>query len=157
MQAGELHWRETYYVFFPSERRPTSKALRAALERLGGRLVLQNLEEDEEGRFESILIEAPDDHAALEISYESGESVIEQSVQLAKQLKNDLDREQLAGLVRADARLDIMHFEHIHEDEEFEEDEDEILDPGCLLLVVGALAELTHGLPIDPASGAVVL
>lgn len=157
MQDGELHWRETYYVFFPAERRPSLKAIRDALEGLGDRLVLENLEEDDEGRFESILIEAPDDHAALEISYEAGEIVMEQSVQLAKQLQSDLDGEQLAELMRADARLDIMHFEHIREDEDFGDDEDEILDPGCLLLVVATLADLTDGLPIDPASGAVVL
>jgi hypothetical protein len=159
MQAGELHWRETYYVFFPAERRPSSQAMRKALEHLPGRFVLQNLEEDEEGGFDSILVEAPDDHAALEISYEAGESVVEQSLQLAKQLKADLEGPQLADLMRADARLDIMHFEHVHQRDEYadEEDEDEILDPGCLLLVVAALAELTDGLPIDPASGAVVL
>jgi len=157
MQDGELHWRETYYVFFPSNRRPKSKAMREALKQLSNRFVLQNLEEDGEGGFESILIEAPDDHAALEISYEAGESVIEQSVQLAKQLQSDLDGEQLAELIRADARLDIMHFEHVREEDDFGDEEEEILDPGCLLLVVAALADLTEGLPIDPASGAVVL
>lgn len=158
MQAGELHWRETYYVFFPSERRPQAKVMQKSLEELSNRFVLQNLEADDEGRFESILVEAPDDHAALEISYEAGESVIEQSAQLAKQLKNELDKQQLSELMRADARMDIMHFEHIREEDDFADDEEEeILDPGCLLLVVGALADLTEGLPIDPASGAVVL
>jgi hypothetical protein len=81
-------------------------------------------------------------------------------VQLAKQLKGDLTSEQLAVLTRADARMDIMHFEHVRPDDDWadeDEDEDEMLDPGCLLLVVGALAQLTKGLPIDPASGAVVL
>jgi hypothetical protein len=158
MEPGELHWRETYYVFFPASRRPKSEAIKKALTRLSDRFVLQNQEQDDEGRFESIVVEAPDDHAALEISYEAGESVVEQSVQLAKQLKSDLDQKQLAELLHADARLDIMHFEHIKDEDEFgDEDDDENLDPGCLLLVVAALAELTKGLPIDPASGAVVL
>jgi hypothetical protein len=162
MEPGELHWRETYFVFFPANRRPKSEAIKKALGRLSNRFVLQNLEQDDEGAFESIVIEAPDDHAALEISFEAGESVVEQGAQLAKQLKDDLNREQLAELTRADARLDIMHFEHVHGEDGFDEgedddDEDEILDPGCLLLVVAALAELTGGLPIDPASGAVVL
>lgn len=158
MEAGELHWRETYYIFFTADRRPTSQAMRKALKDLSDRFVLQNLEQDEEGGFESILIEAPDDHAALEVSFEAGDSVVEQSAQLAKQLQEDLDRDQLTDLLRADARLDIMHFEHVREGDDFDEDEEEeILDPGCLLLVVAALAELTGGLPIDPASGAVVL
>jgi hypothetical protein len=161
MEAGELHWRETYFVFFPADRRPKSDAIKKALASLSNRFVLQNLEQDEKGGFESILVEAPDDHAALEISFEAGESVVEQSAQLAKQLKDDLNRKQLAELLQADARLDIMHFEHVHDgdgfDDDEEDDEDEILDPGCLLLVVAALADLTGGLPIDPASGAVVL
>lgn len=158
MQAGELNWRETYFVFFPSNRRPQSKVMQSTLKQLSDRFVLQNLEADDQGRFESILVEAPDDHAALEISYEAGESVIEQSAQLAKQLKSELDERQLAELLRADARMDIMHFEHIREEDNFGDfEEDEILDPGCLLLVVGALADLTKGLPIDPSSGAVVL
>jgi hypothetical protein len=163
MEAGELHWRETYYVFFPADRRPKSEAIQETLSTLSDRFVLQNLEQDDQGGFESIVIEAPDDHAALEISFEAGESVVEQSAQLAKHLKDDLDPKQLAELLRADARLDIMHFEHVHEEDDFGDDdddgddEDEILDPGCLLLVVAALADLTGGLPIDPASGAVVL
>jgi hypothetical protein len=162
MEPGELHWRETYYVFFPSDRRPQSEAMREALTDLSNRFVLQNLEQDDQGGFESILLEAPDDHAALEISFEAGDGVVEQSAQLAKHLKDDLDRKQLGELLRADARLDIMHFEHVREEDEFaddddDDDEDEILDPGCLLLVVAALADLTGGLPIDPASGAVVL
>ena len=77
MEAGELHWRETYYVFFPADRRPKSEAIKEALTGLSNRFVLQNLEQDETGGFESILIEAPDDHAALEVSFEAGVSVVE--------------------------------------------------------------------------------
>ena len=56
----------------------------------------------------------------------------------------------------ADARLDVMHFERVSTDS-FDDNDEEFaagaLDPGSLLNVVEALAKLTHGLPIDPASG----
>ena len=32
-----------------------------------------------------------------------------------------------------------------------------MLDPSCLLMVVDALVELTEGLPIDPASGQILV
>ena len=103
-------------------------------------------------------MQAPEDHAALEISYETGDAVIEQSAELAKQLKGDVTPDQLKRLLRADARLDVMHFERVSADS-FDDDDEEFatgaLDPGSLLNVVEALAKLTHGLPIDPASGAI--
>jgi hypothetical protein len=106
-------------------------------------------------------VQAPQDNAALEISYERGEAVIEQSIEFAKQLKDELSPKQLQRILKADARLDIMFFERVQDgfsegDEDDEEWEGGSLDPSSLLNVVGALAKLTGGLPIDPASGAVL-
>jgi hypothetical protein len=122
------------------------------------RVTLENLEADEDGMFESVLVQAPEDHAALEISYETGEAVVEQSAQLAKQLRGEITTDQLKRLLRADARLDVMHFERLSADSTNDEDDwaDDALDPSSLLNVVGALAKLTGGLPIDPASGAIL-
>ena len=36
------------------------------------------------------------------------------------------------------------------------EEEDEFLDPGSLLIVLEQLAELCHGIAIDPQTGSVV-
>ena len=47
--------------------------------------------------FESVLVQAPQDNAALEISYETGDAVVAQSTDLAKQLKDELDKKQLAA------------------------------------------------------------
>ena len=74
--------------------------------------------------FESLLVQAPDDHSALEISYETGDAVIEQSAALAKQLRGEATADQLKRLLRADARLDVMHFERVNADE-FVDDEDD--------------------------------
>ena len=158
----QLEWRDTYFVLFKQADRPTLTQVEAAITESSQRLKLENLEADEDGMFESVLVQAPQDNAALEISYERGEAVSEQSVELAKQMKDELEPKQLQRMLKADARLDIMFFERVNDDfDDAGDDEDGkweagALDPSSLLNVVGALAKLTHGLPIDPASGAVL-
>jgi hypothetical protein len=155
----QLEWRDTYFILFEQADRPTLTQVEAAITESSKRLKLENLEADEDGMFESVLVQAPQDNAAVEISYERGEAVIEQSVDLAKQLKDDLSPKQLQQILKADARLDIMLFERVRDGDSEDDDEEwegGSLDPSSLLNVVGALAKLTGGLPIDPASGAVL-
>ena len=155
----QLEWRDTYFVLFQQGDRPTLTQVEAAITETSRRLKLENLEADEDGMFESLLVQAPQDNAALEISYESGEAVIEQSAELAKQLKDELAPKQLQQMLKSDARLDVMLFERVRGDESDEPDDDwegGALDPSSLLNVVEALSKLTGGLPIDPASGAIL-
>ena len=157
--GDELEWRDTYFILFPRAHRPTLTQVEAAITESSRRLKLENLEADEDGMFESVLVEAPQDNAALEISYETGDAVVEQSADLAKQLQGELDSKQLQKMLKADARLDVMFFERVHTDDGSGDDDDWEsggLDPSSLLNVVNALAKLTHGLPIDPASGAIL-
>jgi hypothetical protein len=157
-EGDQLEWRDTYFILFQQSGRPTLTQVEAAISDATRRVTLENLEADEDGMFESVLVQAPEDHAALEISYETGEAVMEQSAQLAKQLRGEITPDQLKQLLRADARLDVMHFERVSADEEGDGDEwgEDALDPSSLLNVVDALAKLTGGLPIDPASGAIL-
>jgi hypothetical protein len=158
----QLEWRDTYFVLFRQSDRPTLTQVEAAITDSSKRLKLENLEADEDGMFESVLVQAPQDNAALEISYERGESILEQSAEFAKQLKDDVNQKQLQKMLKSDARFDIMLFERVKDDFADEGDDDDAeweggtLDPSSLLNVVGALAKLTGGLPIDPASGAVL-
>src|SRR5688572_22381457 len=156
----QLEWRDTYFILFDQSDRPTLTQVEAAITESSRRLKLENLEADDDGMFESVLVHAPQDNAALEISYETGEAVVAQSADLAKQLKGELDKKQLAKILQADARLDVMLFERVHADGSDGGDEEEwetgTLDPSSLLNVVEALAKLTRGLPIDPASGAIL-
>jgi hypothetical protein len=157
----QLEWRDTYFILFQKSERPTLTQVEAAISESSRRLKLENLEADDDGMFESLVVQAPQDNAALEISYETGEAVAEQSVDLAKQLKDELDAKQLKQMLKADARLDVMLFERVQNyGGGGEDDEDEwetgSLDPSSLLNVVEALAKLTGGLPIDPASGAIM-
>lgn len=157
----QLEWRDTYFILFQQADRPTLTQVEAAITDSSKRLKLENLEADDDGLFESVLVQAPQDNAALEISYETGDAVIEQSAELAKQLKGDLKGEELQRILKADARLDVMLFERVNDEsseggEVDAEWEAGSLDPSSLLNVVDALAKLTGGLPIDPASGAVM-
>jgi hypothetical protein len=153
----QLEWRDTYFILFDQSNRPTLSQVEAAITDASRRLKLENLEADDDGMFESVLVQAPQDNAALEISYETGEAVVAQSTDLAKQLKDELNAKQLARMLKADARLDVMLFERVRgDDADDDEWEGGTLDPASLLNVVEALARLTHGMPIDPASGALL-
>jgi hypothetical protein len=156
--GDQLEWRDTYFILFQQSGRPTLTQVEAAISDATRHVTLENLEADEDGMFESLLVQAPDDHSALEISYETGDAVIEQSAALAKQLRGEASPDQLKRLLRADARLDVMHFERVSSDSSGEDEDWEggTLDPSSLLNVVEALAKLTKGLPIDPASGAIL-
>lgn len=161
-EGAQLAWRETYYVLFPRADRPTLTQVEAAISDSGSGLVVENLQADDDGLFQSVLIQAPEDNAALEISFESGESVVEQSVELAKMIQDTIDGEQLAKLMHSDARLDVMHFERIESPSEMmDEDPDAMamtaFDPATLIMVVEALAHLTGGLPVDPAAGELLI
>ncbi len=169
-ETGEqLHWLETYFILFPHNRRPALKQVEAALAQTNQRLRLGNLAGNEQGQFESLLVESEEDHAAVEVSYEVGEAVIEQTLEWAKQLKEELPAEQLQKMLLADARLDVAHFERLGSgappskqtdgflDEDLgDEDAFEMFDPTCLLTVVDALTSLTDGLTFDPASGEIL-
>jgi hypothetical protein len=159
--SDQLEWRDTYFILFQQAERPTLTQVEAAITETSSKLRLENLEADDDGLFESVLVHAPQDNAAVEISYETGDAVIAQSADLAKQLKKELTGEQLQKMLRSDARLDVMLFEKVRDgawgDQEDDEDwEPGGVDPSSLLGVVESLAKLTGGLPIDPASGSVM-
>lgn len=156
-EQEQYHWRETFFILFSSQQRPTLMQVERALGELSSKYQLADLTANDDGLFESVKLSSPDDYAMLEITFESGDSVIEQSAELAKQLRGDADSAQLAALLRADARFDLMHFEQLADDPIGNEDDlDERLDPSCLLMVVDALVDLTSGISVDPASGTIL-
>lgn len=180
----ELFWRETYFIIFPHDRRPSLATVKRALAKADARLQLENPAADDQGNFASLLIESPEDHAAVEVSFETGDAVIEQNMEWAKRLQDQLGAKQLQFLMTADSRLDVAHFERMaagdappqpedefgggdawSDDDQFGGDGDdddmaeppmEMLDPTCLLTVVDCLTGLTKGLTIDAAAGEVV-
>lgn len=150
-----FRWRETYFVLFDSTRRPTLEQVHSKLKKLNSRFEFSPGEADDNERFESISIRAPQDCAAIDISYSSGEEVAEQLAELQREMKSSIDaadRPKFNQLARCDAKFDLMHFEQVFEGEE-EEEGGEALDPSALLSVMDALVELTGGVGVDPQSG----
>jgi len=155
--SNEFEWRETYFILFKTNNRPTLTQVEHAIGSLSDRLQLQDLRANDEGRFESLMVRSPDDYAAIEISFEVGDAVIEQSTELAKQLQSEASQEVLTKLVSSDARLDLMHFEQMVEGAVVDDDEmGDMLDPSSLLMIVDVLVGLTEGVAVDPASGTIL-
>jgi hypothetical protein len=155
-ERDEYKWRETYFVLFDSEKRPSLKKVERMLHNLSDRFQLTNAVADDDGRFESITVISPDDYAALDISYVSGEEVVEQVETLQQELKGSAadaeEREKLARIKKCDARFDLLHFEQTAAGEP-EDELDEMLDPSMLLIVLDAVVDLTGGVGVDPQSG----
>lgn len=155
--SADYRWRETYFVFFDSAKRPKKDQMRKALRKLGRRFELGEMHAEVDGGFESITLTSPSDYAALDISYLSGDEVRLNGIALADELKSGAadaaEREKIARLRDYDARFDVMHFEQVSDDDS--EGESEMFDPSALLIVIEALSQLTDGVGVDPQSGTV--
>ena len=111
--------------------------------------------------FESLTLLSPDDNTAMDITFMSGEEVAESLVELNTELKKttlDPDQQEKAvQLAGCDARFDVFHFERLtFEFDESEEEEDEFMDPGALLIVLERMAEICQGVAVDPASNSLL-
>jgi hypothetical protein len=151
-------WRETYFVLFDSANRPTLAAVKKTLAALDARYELVNPRGDSKGRFESIGLVSHDDFAAMDICFTSGDEVTEQVGDLYEEVQRGLpaaQRSKLKRILAYDGRFDVLHFEQLPDPEEQDEEED-MLDPGAVLVVLEALARLVEGVAVDPQSGTVV-
>lgn len=155
---SEYRWRETFLVMLESQRRPSGEDFQEAIDQLGGRYQLDSLVADEAGLLETATLLAPADHAAVEVSFVTGEEVSEQVVELYSQMKEDDllpdEEEKCTQILQCDARLDLLHFEKIEFEMLADEaDMEEMMDPGSLLVVAATLEALCQGVAVDPQSG----
>lgn len=151
-------WRETYFVLFRTTGRPKLKKVEHLLTGLDHRYQISNLRKGDDDAFESLTLISPDDYAGLDICYTEGDEVREQLDDLLKELRpselSAAGQQALKQLAECDARFDVLHFEQISVDEDFEDEE--MLDPSSLLLVLTALAKLVGGVAVDPQSGIIL-
>ena len=159
-EDSRFRWRETYFVLFRSSDRPPLGKVQQVLSTLNEQYELSNLRADEQRRIDSLTLVSPEDFAALDICYAEGPDILEQGAELADQMRSGADKRRNEAVTKqirqCDARFDVLHFEQVSDLSEEGEDEDDILDPSALLLVLDALAELTGGIAVDPQSGAVL-
>lgn len=152
----QFRWRDTYFVMFEADRRPSVDAVSKALKKLGARYLIHQIEGDDEGRFESVTVVAPHEYSALDVSFIEGEEVADEiramTDEIAPSISDPDERSRLAQARACSARFDVMHFEQVTDDG----DPDEMVDPAALLAVLGVLTHLTGGVGIDPQSGELV-
>ena len=156
-EDNRYRWRETYFVLFDAKKRPKLSSVTKTLSALNPRFQLANLSANDQGRIDSLTLISPDDYAALDICYTDGAEVLEHASSLVEDLRKagpdsppPIPWEQIK---KYDGRFDILHFEQIPDDIDEDTEEEGMLDPCALLVVLGALAKLTGGVAIDPQSG----
>lgn len=144
-------YRDTFFVYFKAHDRPDADKVKMFLAEMGDKFETTNLKESD-GKLESMTIHSPQDYSAMDVTFLAGEEVIEQVSEMMNDFKlmtlTGDDQKKLQVFQDCDARFDVFHFEQVAEGQE----EDEILDPGGLLLVMGNLAELCNGVSLDPQS-----
>ena len=154
-ENNQYVWRETYFVLFSDQNRPAASAVSDTLRELGRRYEIGDVRSDDQGRFEFVSMHSPYDFAAMDIAYINGDDVTSHVQKVQEELKSmTLTGDELrkaAKLSDCNSRFDIYHFEQVTEG-----DEDEMLDPGALLIVMEQLAALCDGIGIDPVSGALM-
>lgn len=152
-------WRETYFVLFAQATRPQADAVAKSLRQQDSHYEVTDVVANGAGQLESLTLRSPEDSSAMDITFVTGEEVTEQREELlntlAKSTLGEGDRDKLNFLGECDSRFDIYHFEEAS----FvggEDDEDDPLDPGALLLVMECLAHLCRGVGVDPQSGSLM-
>ena len=156
----EYQWRETYFILFQSAKRPSATAVASRLKAMDPRYEVTNIRENEAGQLESLTLFSPDDYAAMDISFVTGEEVSEQTAPLMKELKKNADPDELDAIKRiakCDCRFDVFHFEQlVFVGRTDEEDEDDFMDPGALLMVMEEVAQLCGGVVVDPQANSLL-
>ena len=146
-------------MFFDDEQRPTIELALSAIQQIG-KFEVRHSSESESRHIESITITSSVDLVGLEILYVAGAEVVEEIEALVMELAEDAmllgNEDSLTQLSAANARLDILHFEKITENSNGPSDDDELMDPGSLLAVTAALANLVSGVAVDPSSASFV-
>jgi hypothetical protein len=152
---SRYQWRETYFVLFDHKQRPKVADVKRVLAELAPRIEIREIAENESGQLETMTVLSHADAAGMDVTYDEGEEVKEQVLQLRQEWKgkkpSDKEKPHLARALHADARFEVYHFEEISEIPD--EEDDGPLDPGTLLLVLGKLARLCHGEALDPQTG----
>jgi hypothetical protein len=153
----QYQWRETYFVLFDPAKRPRLDALKKRLSGPGSHFTLTNCAADKNGLIESLTVLSPDDFAALDISYLTGDEVREEARAMAKDLISPEcrgeERAKIERLKHCTGRFDVLHFENVIDRSDPGGEDEAVFDPSGLLIVLDALVALTGGIAVDPQSG----
>ena|GEM_PF-1951371 len=115
-------WRETYFVYFESAFRPKLTDVRRALKLNAPFIEILNTETEPTGGIIQMTIASYEDHAALEIVYQEGNSIQNEAQHLADSLKQDASDSELVQINKislCNTRFEIHHFEQTAETRTF--------------------------------------
>ena len=101
-EDGRFRWRETYFVLFPLEKRPTLKLVQKTLRVLNKHYVLSNLTADEQRPFRVAYADFARRFRGDGICFTGGEEVVEQIETLVEELRESADATQQPMLKRCD-------------------------------------------------------
>ena len=149
-------YRDTYFVLFQKQHRPSESKLKSLLKELGTKFETSEIRHTN-GQVDSITLIDPQDYSAMDIAYVEGDDVVAQIGEIREEFRaitvRGDDVEKLKQLKDFDARFDIFHFEQVVDEGG---DDDEYIDPGGLLLVMEKLVQLCHGVGYDPQSQSLI-
>lgn len=155
-EDNRFEYRDTFFVFFRAEKRPSREDIEALIKKLGSRYQAKDLRDDE-GKFDSVCILSPQDYSAMDIVCVDGDDVREKLQEIIAEFKTMTltkdDRQRIGQIAQADCRFDVFHFGQVSDSGD---GDDDFLDPGGLMAVLELLAELTDGVGYDPQSQALV-
>ena len=156
-ENGEYQWRETYFVYFDAKNRPSTEAIQTMLKELNSGYDISNVRSAEDGEFESLTLISKDDYAAMDLTCVATLEMQEQTQELVEQLKENAmpdERDMVKQVSSSDCRLEVYHFEQlVFVGATGSEDElDDFMDPGSLLVVLNQIAEMCDGVVVDPQS-----
>jgi len=110
------NWRESYFVYFESSRRPKLPEVRRALQTYAPFFCVLDSKADRNEDLVEMTIASYEDHAALEVVFRAGKEVLTEAKHLAKSLKKDVspeERAKLQKIVQWNMRFDVHHFEQV--------------------------------------------
>lgn len=149
-------YRDTYFVLFQKQHRPSETKLKSLLKELGTKFETAEIRHSN-GQVDSLTLIDPQDYSAMDIAYVEGDDVVTQIREIREEFRaitvRGDDVEKLKQMKDFDARFDIFHFEQVVDDGT---EEDEYVDPGGLLLVMEKLVQLCHGVGYDPQSQSLI-
>lgn len=160
-ENDEYQWRETYFILFDASQRPTAGELETLLRELNDNYEIRDVRENDQGKFESLTLLSRDDYAAMDLTCAEGEEIQSQISELAEELQKMAGPDELPTIRRIPeytARLEIYHFEQmVFVGSSSPDDEpDDFMDPGSLLVVLDRIAEKCNGVIVDPQSNSLM-
>ena len=116
-EDDRYQWRETYFVLFDPARKPLLQEIRRGLNPMFKSLVIRNSQADEEGRIETLSVVSYEDRAAIDLIYQCGEQVLQETEAIATEMlritSTKKNRAKIEKAKEYSARLDVLHFEQM--------------------------------------------